>query len=106
MTRANPLAGIVILANCDKTVPGAIMGAVSADIPTVVVTGGARPVAVFRGERIGTATALWRLWDERRTGRLGDDGWRAPEGCPDLGTRGRHTIGTAPPLGPLSEGPG
>ena len=42
MIRANPLDGIVILANCDKTVPGAIMGAASADIPTVVVTGGAR----------------------------------------------------------------
>ena len=40
--RSYPLDGIVILANCDKTVPGAIMGAASADIPTVVVTGGAR----------------------------------------------------------------
>src|SRR5207247_10076889 len=85
MIRASPLDGIVILANCDKTVPGAIMGAASADIPTVVVTGGARPPAVFRGERIGTATALWRLWDERRTGRLGDDGWRALEACLNCG---------------------
>src|SRR6185312_15724581 len=48
MIRANPLDGIVILANCDKTVPGAIMGAASADVPTVVVTGGARPAAVFQ----------------------------------------------------------
>ena len=103
MIRANPLDGIVILANCDKTVPGAIMGAASADIPTVVVTGGARPVAVFRGERIGTATALWRLWDERRTGRLGDDGWRALEACLNCGTGACNTMGTASTMALLSE---
>ncbi len=103
MIRANPLDGIVILANCDKTVPGAIMGAASADIPTVVVTGGARPVAVFRGERIGTATALWRLWDERRTGRLGDDGWRALEACLNCGAGACNTMGTASTMALLSE---
>ena len=63
MIRANPLDGIVILANCDKTVPGAVMGTASANIPTVLVTGGAREPATFRGRRIGTGTALWRLWD-------------------------------------------
>jgi dihydroxy-acid dehydratase len=103
MIRANPLDGIVILANCDKTVPGAIMGAASADVPTVVVTGGARPAAVFRGERIGTATALWRLWDERRTGRLGDDGWRALEACLNCGTGACNTMGTASTMALLTE---
>ncbi len=103
MIRANPLDGIVILANCDKTVPGAIMGAASADIPTVVVTGGARPVAVFGGERIGTATALWRLWDERRSGRLGDEGWRALEACLNCGAGACNTMGTASTMALLSE---
>ena len=103
MIRANPLDGIVILANCDKTVPGAIMGAASADLPTVVVTGGARPVAVFGGERIGTATALWRLWDERRSGRLGDDGWRALEACLNCGAGACNTMGTASTMALLSE---
>jgi len=103
MIRANPLDGIVILANCDKTVPGAIMGAASADVPTVVVTGGARPAAVFQGERIGTATALWRLWDERRTGRLGDDGWRALEACLNCGTGACNTMGTASTMALMSE---
>ena len=42
MVRANPLDGLVILANCDKSVPGALMGAISANIPAVLVTGGAR----------------------------------------------------------------
>ena len=103
MIRANPLDGIVLLANCDKTVPGAIMGAVSANLPTVVVTGGARPAAVFRGERIGTGTGLWRLWDERRTGRLGDDGWRALEACLACGTGACNTMGTASTVALLAE---
>src|SRR5258708_3233634 len=58
MVRANPLDGLVILANCDKSVPGALMGAISANIPTVLVTGGARNVVTFRGAKIGTGTAL------------------------------------------------
>jgi dihydroxy-acid dehydratase len=103
MIRSYPLDGIVILANCDKTVPGAIMGAASADIPTVVVTGGAREAAVFRGERIGTGTALWRLWDERRTGRLGDEGWRELETCLACGTGACNTMGTASTVALLAE---
>jgi dihydroxy-acid dehydratase len=103
MIRSNPLDGIVLLANCDKTVPGAIMGAASADIPTVVVTGGAREPAVFRGQRIGSGTALWRLWDERRAGRVGDAGWRELEACLDCGPGACNTMGTAATMALLAE---
>jgi dihydroxy-acid dehydratase len=103
MIRAYPLDGLVILAGCDKTVPGTVMGAVSAGIPFVVVTAGARPAAEFRGERIGTGTALWRLWDERRAGRLGDDGWRDLEACLACGTGTCNTMGTASTMALLAE---
>jgi dihydroxy-acid dehydratase len=101
--RSYPLDGIVILANCDKTVPGAIMGAVSADIPTVVVTGGAREPAYFRGQRIGSGTALWRLWDERRAGRLGDADWRDLETCLACGAGACNTMGTASTMAIMAE---
>jgi dihydroxy-acid dehydratase len=103
MIRANPLDGIVLLANCDKSVPGAVMGAVSANIPTVLVTGGARPVVSFRGARIGTGTALWRLWDERRAGRLDDAGWHELEKCLSCGLGACNTMGTASTMAVLSE---
>jgi dihydroxy-acid dehydratase len=103
MIRSYPLDGIVILANCDKSVPGAIMGAVSADIPMVVVTGGAREPAVFRGERIGSGTALWRLWDERRAGRLDDTGWRDLENCLACGPGACNTMGTASTMALMAE---
>jgi dihydroxy-acid dehydratase len=103
MIRANPLDGIVILANCDKTVPGAVMGAASANIPTVLVTGGARAPATFRGAAIGTGTALWRLWDERRTGDLDDAGWRELERCLSCGRGACNTMGTASTMAVLAE---
>jgi dihydroxy-acid dehydratase len=101
--RSYPLDGIVILANCDKTVPGAIMGAASADIPTVVVTGGARPAAVFRGERIWAGTALWRLWEQRRAGLVSDAEWRDLEACLDCGAGACNTMGTASTMALMAE---
>jgi len=103
MLRSYPLDGVVLLANCDKTVPGAVMGAVSAGVPTVVVTGGGRPVATFRGRRLGTGTDLWRLWDERRAGALDDDAWTELEACLANGLGACNTMGTASTMAILTE---
>ncbi|MEV7777553.1 dihydroxy-acid dehydratase [Kitasatospora sp. NPDC088351] len=101
--RANPLDGVVLLANCDKTVPGALMGAASADLPAVLVTGGARQPAVFRGRRLGTGTDLWRLWEDHRTGRLSDDAWTEVERCLSCGLGACNTMGTASTMAVLTE---
>jgi dihydroxy-acid dehydratase len=103
MIRANPLDGLVVLANCDKSVPGALMGAISANIPTVLVTGGARPRAVFRGRAIGAGTDLWRMWDERRAGRLDDAAWQELEEALGRGCGACNTMGTASTMAVLSE---
>src|SRR5271155_2551851 len=62
--RSQPIDGVVILAACDKSIPGALMGAFSTNVPCLIMVSGPRPVATFRGKRIGTGTDLWRLWDE------------------------------------------
>ncbi len=103
MVRANPLDGLVVLANCDKSVPGALMGAISANVPVVLVTGGARPVAQFRGQPAGTGTALWRMWDERRAGRLDDAAWDEFERCLSCGRGACNTMGTASTMAILCE---
>jgi dihydroxy-acid dehydratase len=103
MIRSSPLDGLVILANCDKTVPGAVMGAASADIPAVLVTGGARAPAAFRGRRIGSGTDLWRLWDERRAGALDDAAWQELERCLGRGLGACNTMGTASTMAVLGE---
>ncbi len=79
------------------------MGAVSADLPMVLVTSGSREPATFRGRRIGTGSDLWRLWDERRAGRLDDAGWRELERCLACGTGTCNTMGTASTMAILAE---
>jgi dihydroxy-acid dehydratase len=101
--RANPLDGIVVLANCDKTVPAVLMGVASANIPAIAVLGGARPTSVFRGREIGSGTDLWRLWQERRAGRLDEAGWAELEACLSCGLGACNTMGTASTMALLTE---
>src|SRR6202043_792223 len=58
--RAYPLDAVVLLGGCDKTVPAELMGAASADLPAIMITGGPSPAAVFRGRQLGAGTDLWR----------------------------------------------
>jgi dihydroxy-acid dehydratase len=101
--RSNPLDGAVLLANCDKTVPAVLMGAASADLPAIVVLGGARTPAMFGGRRLGTGTDLWRLWDDHRAGRLDDRGWAEVERCLACGLGACNTMGTASTMAILTE---
>jgi dihydroxyacid dehydratase/phosphogluconate dehydratase len=52
--RGYPLDGVVLLAGCDKTVPGSLMGAASADVPTMMVTGGPMLNGHWRSEIVGS----------------------------------------------------
>jgi dihydroxy-acid dehydratase len=101
--RSQPLDGVIVLAACDKSVPGALMGAFSTNLPCLLVVSGPRPVAYFEGRRIGTGTDLWRLWDQRRAGELSDDRWAELETALTLGKGSCNTMGTASTMGALAE---
>lgn len=68
--RAYPLDAIVLLGGCDKTVPAQLMGAASADIPTIMLTGGPQEPAYFRGKQLGVGTDTWKYADELRAGKM------------------------------------
>jgi len=93
--RSNPLDGVVLLANCDKSVPGALMGAISTDLPTIMFTAGARPIAQFKGKRIGTGTDLWRTWSDYRAKKISEKEWKEFESCLNCGLGACNTMGTA-----------
>ena len=93
--RSYPLDGVVLLANCDKSVPGALMGALSADLPTLMFTAGARPAALFQGRRVGTGTELWRMWSDFRSKKITESEWKEFEGCLNCGLGSCNTMGTA-----------
>ena len=101
--RSYPLDGVVLLANCDKSVPGALMGALSADLPTIMVTAGARPAPFFKGKKVGTGTDLWRALDDWRAGRITDAEWREFEECLSCGLGSCNTMGTASSVALMTE---
>lgn len=100
---SNPLDGLVLLGNCDKSIPGALLGAISANLPTVVLSAGARPAGLFRGARLGTGTDLWRAWDDRRAGLLDDEAWAQFERALSCGPGACNTMGTASSMAIVTE---
>jgi len=69
MIRTHPLDAVVLLGGCDKTTPALVMGAVSADIPCIVVTSGPMVAGCFRGREVGAGTDLWKVAEEVRSGQ-------------------------------------
>ena len=46
------------------------MGAASADVPAIMITGGPAEPALFRGRELGAGTDLWHYADDVRAGRM------------------------------------
>ncbi|MEU7815941.1 dihydroxy-acid dehydratase [Pseudonocardia sp. NPDC049154] len=92
--RGYPFDAVVMLGGCDKTMPAQLMGAASADVPTIIVPGGPANPATFRGRRIGVGTDLWGYVDDVRAGRMSQAEYEALEAsggpsvghCPEMGT--------------------
>ncbi|MCL2658935.1 MAG: dihydroxy-acid dehydratase [Acidobacteriaceae bacterium] len=104
--RANPLDGVVLLSNCDKTGPAQLMGAASANLPSIQVNGGPRKAEKWRGEEVGSGTDLWQYWDEYRTGRLSAQEWHELEDCMSCGVGACNVMGTASTVAAITEGLG
>jgi len=68
--RSYPLDAVVLIGGCDKTVPAQLMGAASANVPAIMLTGGPSRPAMFRGRELGAGTDLWHYADELRAGRM------------------------------------
>ena len=92
--RANPIDGVVILANCDKTTPSCLMGAASVDLPTLVVSGGPMLNGKHQGQDIGSGTDLWKFSEDLRAGIITQSVFdevengmsRSPGACNTMGT--------------------
>jgi len=74
MVRALPLDAVVLIGGCDKTIPAELMGAISADMPAVVLPVGSMLAGRHEGARLGACTDCRRLWAAFRAGKR----WRAP----------------------------
>ncbi len=79
--RANPLDGVVLLGGCDKTTPALLMGAASADVPAILVTGGPQLKGNWRGEELGSCTDCRRYSVELRAGTITEEDWAELQSC-------------------------
>ena len=122
--RSYPLDGVVLLTGCDKTNPASVMGACSANIPTIVVTGGPMLNGRWRGKELGSCSDCWHYNEELRgradhRGRvhrdreldvalqrpLPDDGHGLDDGVHDRGARADAARRGRDPGGRLAAGP-
>ncbi|MEO6843798.1 MAG: dihydroxy-acid dehydratase [Ginsengibacter sp.] len=101
--RAYPIDGVVLLGNCDKTVPGLLMGAVSANLPAIQLNGGPKEVGVHKGKRLGSGTDLWKYWDALRKGEINNTEWEQIGKCLSCGVGSCNTMGTASTMNGLVE---
>jgi dihydroxy-acid dehydratase len=104
LLRSHPVDGVVLLAGCDKTTPGTVMGAISMGLPTIFCAAGPmlndRYLKAGEPERkVGAGTHTRLFWDEYQTGKVSDAEWvqleahmtRSPGTCNTMGTASTMT---------------
>lgn len=101
--RANPLDGVVLLAGCDKTTPALLMGAASVDIPAIMVSGGPMLNGWFRGERVGSGTALWQMSEAIKAGTMSQADFLDAEQAMSRSPGSCNTMGTASTMASMAE---
>lgn len=100
---SQPMDGVILVGGCDKTVPGHLLGAVSADVPAVSLVAGSMTAGRWRGERMGACTDCRLTWNRHRAGELSaaEAGEIRSRLCPDGGTC--MVMGTASTMACLVE---
>ncbi|MEC8912155.1 MAG: IlvD/Edd family dehydratase [Chloroflexota bacterium] len=100
---ANPIDGVVLLGGCDKTTPALLMGAASADIPSLLVTGGPQLKGNWKGEELGSCTDCRRYEVELRAGTITEDDWAELQSCIVRSSGHCMTMGTASTMATIGE---
>ena len=103
LLRSHPVDGAVLLAGCDKTTPGTVMGAISMGLPTIFCAAGPmlndRHVKDGVTRSIGAGTHTRIFWDEHQAGSISASEWvqleskmtRSPGTCNTMGTASTMT---------------
>lgn len=101
--RGNPVDGVVLLMGCDKTTPSLLMGASSADLPTIGVSGGPMLNGKWRGQELGSGTGVWSMSEQVRAGTLKLQDFFEAESCMHRSHGHCMTMGTASTMASMVE---
>ncbi|MDO5531164.1 dihydroxy-acid dehydratase [Sutterella sp.] len=87
MAIAHPFDGLVLVAACDKNVPGLLMAAARLNIPSIVISGGAMLAGHFEGKRVSYSN-ISEAVSAFRTGRITPIQFKDLEekACPSCGS--------------------
>ncbi|MBP2301243.1 IlvD/Edd family dehydratase [Azospirillum picis] len=101
--RAHPLDGVVLLMGCDKTTPALLMGAASADLPTIGVSGGPQLNGHYHGRTIGSGTNIISMSEQLRAGEITLEEFHEAESAMNRSSGHCMTMGTASTMASMVE---
>src|SRR5438445_5918397 len=101
--RAHPLDGVVLLMGCDKTTPALLMGAASANLPAIGVSGGPQLRGVYRGQIIGSGTSIISMSEQLRAGEITLAEFHEAEAGMNRSAGSCMTMGTASTMASMVE---
>jgi dihydroxy-acid dehydratase len=103
MLRTQPVDAAVLVGGCDKTMPALVMGAASADVPSIALVAGPMLTGSYQGERVGACSDCRRFWAQYRRGEMSAEALHELESqlVPTAGTCG--VMGTASTMACLLE---
>ena len=101
--RCNPVDGVVLMGGCDKTVPGLLMGAASANLPAIFMPAGPMLRGHWREHTLGSGSDVWKFWAEKRAGNLSEESWREIEDGIARSAGTCMTMGTASTMAAAAE---
>ena len=97
VAQAHQLDGLVLLTNCDKITPGAIMAALRLNIPSIVVTGGPMNDGYCEGKHLTFIKGSFEAIGKLQTGEIDEETLHKMEEncCPSMGScQGLYTANT------------
>jgi len=88
MINAHAFDGMICIPNCDKIVPGMLMGALRIDIPTIFISGGPMAAGRTPDGRIVDLISVFEGVGAYQAGRIDEDELKLLEdhGCPSCGS--------------------
>ena len=101
--RAHPLDGVVLLMGCDKTTPALLMGAASADLPSIGVSGGPQLNGHYQGRTIGSGTNIISMSEQLRAGEIKLEEFHEAEAAMNRSQGHCMTMGTASTMASMVE---
>jgi len=88
MIGANPIDGVVLLASCDKIVPGMLMAAARLDVPAILINAGPMLGGIEFGGRKSDATSVSEALGMYKTDKISLEEYKTVEdmSCPTCGS--------------------